>query len=163
MKFLYLTFILIFCCYNLNAATHTVTNGNDSGAGSLRQTVLDANSGDTIIFAPNVDVVSLTSEQITINKNLTINGKSKEEKTAISGNNWTRIFRVEGSEIKFRINNLIIEKGWYSGRSGGIDIGGQNNKIIAINCSFYKNQDEGAGGAVCITEKKRIYCHQLQF
>jgi hypothetical protein len=31
-------------------ATITVLNTNDSGAGSLRQAVLDATSGDTIVF-----------------------------------------------------------------------------------------------------------------
>jgi len=78
MKFLYLTFILIFFGYNLNAATHTVTNGN--GAGALRQIVADANSGDTIIFASNVDVVSLTNQHITINKNLTNLNSNKKTK-----------------------------------------------------------------------------------
>jgi hypothetical protein len=31
-------------------ATITVTNGNDSGPGSLRQAIADASSGDTITF-----------------------------------------------------------------------------------------------------------------
>jgi hypothetical protein len=34
-----------------HAATVTVTNTNDSGPGSLRQAVADANDGDTITFA----------------------------------------------------------------------------------------------------------------
>lgn len=34
--------------------TITVTNANDSGPGSLRQAVVDAMPGDTIIFAPEV-------------------------------------------------------------------------------------------------------------
>ena len=33
------------------AATLTVTNANDSGAGSLRQAIADAAAGDTITFA----------------------------------------------------------------------------------------------------------------
>src|SRR6516225_11604335 len=54
------------------AAIVTVTNGNDSGAGSLRQAILSASSGDTVDFAPSVTTVSLTSDQLVINKNLAI-------------------------------------------------------------------------------------------
>src|SRR5689334_17940915 len=54
-------------------ATLTVTNGNDSGVGSLRDTIAAASSGDTIVFS-GVTTVTLTSGQLTINKNLTISG-----------------------------------------------------------------------------------------
>jgi hypothetical protein len=48
---LFLATLLIFSAsFNLDSAILTVTNSNDAGTGSLRQTVLDANSGDTIIF-----------------------------------------------------------------------------------------------------------------
>ena len=40
-------------CRMADAATQTVTNCNDSGAGSLPQAVLNAGSGDTIAFAPS--------------------------------------------------------------------------------------------------------------
>ena len=56
------------------AATITVTNGNDSGPGSLRQAIVDASSGDTINFAPSVTTVNLTSGELVIDKNLTITG-----------------------------------------------------------------------------------------
>jgi hypothetical protein len=36
---------------SVRAATITVTNINDSGAGSLRQALADANDGDTINFS----------------------------------------------------------------------------------------------------------------
>ena len=55
------------------AATLTVTNGDDSGAGSLRQAVVDASGGDTIQFS-GVTTVVLTSGSITIDKDLTIDG-----------------------------------------------------------------------------------------
>ena len=38
-------FGLVILTLNTAAATFTVTNTNDSGAGSLRQAVLDANTG----------------------------------------------------------------------------------------------------------------------
>ena len=57
----------------VSAATWTVTNCNDSGAGSLRQAVLDASSGDTIGFATSrvCSLITLASD-IVISKNLTV-------------------------------------------------------------------------------------------
>mgnify|MGYP006361682207 CR=1 FL=1 len=45
--------ILLIAAAGVNAATFTVTNTNDTGVGSLRQAVLDANAAataDTIVF-----------------------------------------------------------------------------------------------------------------
>ena len=53
---------------------YAVCNGNDSGPGSLRQAILDASSGDTITFAPNVTTVTLINGELVINKNLIITG-----------------------------------------------------------------------------------------
>ena len=57
----------------LRAATLTVINTNDSGAGSLRQAIADAASGDTITFAVTGTIL-LTTGELTINKDLTIQG-----------------------------------------------------------------------------------------
>src|SRR5690349_20387724 len=58
------------------AASLTVTNTNDSGPGSLRQAIADAQSGDTITFASGLhgQTISLTSGQLAISRDLTING-----------------------------------------------------------------------------------------
>src|SRR6516162_3749071 len=59
---------------NRPATTITVTNGNDSGSGSLRQALADANDGDTINFAPSVAAVTLTTAELAIDKSLTLSG-----------------------------------------------------------------------------------------
>jgi len=141
---------MLFLSANLNSATHTVTNGNDAGAGSLRQAVFDANSGDTIIFASNVSTVSLTSGQITIDKSLAINGGSDtNQKITIDGNNNSRIFYVDmGCELS--ISNLILTGaycnilGGVSGGAVGVDAYGA---FIANNCEF-SNNTAWFGGAV---------------
>src|ERR1700733_12276716 len=48
------------------ASTVTVTTCSDSGAGSLRQAVIDASAGDTIDFAPSpsCSLITLTSGYI---------------------------------------------------------------------------------------------------
>src|SRR6266567_1041474 len=57
---------------NRPATTITVTNGNDSGPGSLRQALADANDGDTINFDPSVNIVTLTTAELVITKSITI-------------------------------------------------------------------------------------------
>src|ERR1041384_5023625 len=58
-----------------SANTITVTNANDSGSGSLRQALADANNGDTINFDTSLkgQTVTLTTAELVINKNITIN------------------------------------------------------------------------------------------
>lgn len=58
-----------------SAATTTVQNANDSGAGSLRQAVSDSSGGDTIVFNSNMigDTISLTTP-IVIDKSINIIG-----------------------------------------------------------------------------------------
>src|SRR6266480_3999980 len=50
-----------------------VTNTNDSGPGSLRDALANANDGDTITFAVT-GAIGLTSGELVINKNITISG-----------------------------------------------------------------------------------------
>jgi len=162
MKNLITTLILLFTALNLNSATHTVTNGNDSGEGSLRQIVAEANPNDTIIFLSNVSTVTLTNGQITINKNLTINGGSGDKRVVISRyidtvhNIHIGIFRITVADIDFRINNLIIENGKGNAGGGGLELRGQNNNFIATNCIFRNNTIYGAlavfGNHIVITK-----------
>ncbi len=55
------------------AATITVTNRGDSGPGSLRQALANANNGDGINFAVT-GTITLTSAGLSIAKNVTISG-----------------------------------------------------------------------------------------
>ena len=73
-------------------ATLTVTSTGDSGAGSLRQAILDAASGDTIEFAVTGTIV-LTSGELSINKSLTIHGPGSGD-LSIRGNNARRVFNT---------------------------------------------------------------------
>ncbi len=57
------------------AATLTVTNKNNSGAGSFRQAIIDAAPGDTINFAAGLNgALLLNTSTLAINKSLTIIG-----------------------------------------------------------------------------------------
>src|SRR5262245_28357437 len=54
----------------------TVTNTNDSGSGSLRHALADSSDGDLINFAAALEgqTVTLTSGELVIDKNVTIEG-----------------------------------------------------------------------------------------
>ncbi len=58
--------------------TLTVLNTLDKGVGSLRADIAAARNGDTINFAPNLagQTVTLTSDELPINRNVTITGPS---------------------------------------------------------------------------------------
>jgi hypothetical protein len=57
----------------VRAAPITVTSTADSGAGSLRQALADANDGDTIGFSVT-GTIALSSDQLVVNKSVTISG-----------------------------------------------------------------------------------------
>src|SRR6266511_885838 len=73
-----------------HAATITVTNTNDSGAGSLRQALIDASDGDTITFAVSGTIV-LTSGELLVDKSITIPGPGAG-RLAVDGNATSRVF-----------------------------------------------------------------------
>src|ERR1700751_5593224 len=76
------------------ADTITVTNGNDSGPGSLRQALADANDGDIINFDPAVSTVILTTAELAINKSITVSSTPFAVTVARSSQNQFRIFHV---------------------------------------------------------------------
>ncbi|HEY0369187.1 MAG TPA: hypothetical protein VGC85_06295, partial [Chthoniobacterales bacterium] len=88
---------LIFAVVPLRAGT--VTNTNDSGAGSLRQVIADATPGDTITFAASVTgAITLTTAELVIDKDLTISGPGAGvltvQRSSVSGTPRFRVFRI---------------------------------------------------------------------
>jgi hypothetical protein len=78
--------VLLFCAVviHLQATTITITNTNDSGPGSLRQALTDANDGDTINFAVT-GTIDLTNGELLVNKNVSITGPGSAT-LAVDGN-----------------------------------------------------------------------------
>src|SRR5437588_7243426 len=74
-------------------ATLLVSNNLDHGAGSLRQAISDAGSGDTIHFAPSVHAITLSSGELDVMKSLTLAGPGASH-LSISGNDASRVFNI---------------------------------------------------------------------
>jgi hypothetical protein len=96
-------------------STLTVTSSADSGPGSLRAEIAAANSGDTIAFAAGVGEITLTSGELAINKNLTIQGPeyiSGGDSFTVDGvAGGSRVFEVDGAATKVTLNGLHIIDG----------------------------------------------------
>jgi uncharacterized repeat protein (TIGR01451 family) len=96
-----------------------VTANSNSGAGSLRQAILDACPGATITF--NVTIPIVLSSELVIDKNLTIQGPTSSGLT-ISGNNASRIFNINAG-VSLAISNLTIANGLASSGGGILNAG----------------------------------------
>ena len=92
---------VFFVAGGAHALTYTVTNTANSGAGSLRQAVLDANANpgaDIIAFGPAVTGKITLASQIAITEAVTINGPGAKVLT-VSGNNVTRVINIDDGNL----------------------------------------------------------------
>jgi parallel beta-helix repeat protein len=121
--------ILIFGAATANAATWTVTkaaNSNDNVCDadcSLREAVFNADSGDTVVFSPNLlgQTITLGGSEIVITKRITIDGFINNPNVAfISGSNTSRIFLIEtGGALDLR-NAILVQGNGASNTANGI-------------------------------------------
>lgn len=133
----------------------TVTNSNDSGAGSLRQAILDICSGGTITFNANQTIV--LDSWLTIVKPLTIDASGYH--VMISGNRANVVFNILTRDSAIFLYHLTITEGMNVLDGGAI----YNNAILTIGSStFTDNVTTNNGGAIynnntLIIENSTIY------
>ena len=122
---------------NRPATAITVTNGNDSGPGSLRQALADANDGDTINFDPSVNIVMLTTAELVITKSITISASPQMVTVARASQTEFRIFHVmPGHSVE--IDGLTISGGHITGDNGG-GILNDNSTLTIAHCTVSGN------------------------
>ena len=123
-----------------------VGNSNDSGAGSLRDTIANANPGDTIEFdmSPGhvTSPITLTSGELDITQNLKILGPGAAILT-ISGNSASRVFDIANT-ASATISGLNIANG-NNANGGGLVNHGQ---LTLTNDYFSNNTAASSGGAI---------------
>ncbi|OYD97919.1 hypothetical protein CDG76_03585 [Nostoc sp. 'Peltigera membranacea cyanobiont' 210A] len=145
-----------------NAATVTINhndtvviNANDRGEGSLRQAIENANTfagADTISFAGAVftddlpDRIILTSDQLAITDNVTIQGTSAD-KLNVSGSNAFRVFNISETGTDVTIDAITVSNG-----NAGFDTGGgirvNNGSTLNLSNSILFNNTATRGGGI---------------
>lgn len=144
------------------AATFTVTNLNDSGAGSLRAAITQANTSagaDTIQFQASLSgTLTLTSGELSITDSATIAGPGAGRVT-LDANHASRVFRLvnaDSSDKTWTISGLKIVNGAIN--AGAEDSGGGvfyeassiHADIRLSNLTFEGNSAGRKGGAVSV-------------
>jgi hypothetical protein len=138
---------------NVNAqTTHTVSNTNDSGTGSLRDKINLAIDGDTIRFDENL--LNNGTDTIILNQTLNINNKglvfkglyNSTDTLKISGNNANQIFHFISSG-KTVIDSLVLING-YAIRGGAIRRNDCTDTLWILNSTISKNKALFYGGAI---------------
>jgi len=104
-------------------STFTVLTLGDSGLGSLRAAIADANAqpgADLIRFAPAArdGTIALAGGQLSITDDLTIDGPGAAE-LAVSGNYASRVFEIS-SGVAVSIDGLTVTHGRAQLQGGGI-------------------------------------------
>jgi len=149
--------------------TFTVTNTNDSGTGSLRDAITQANSvpntADTIVFSSlfnTPQTISLTSGQINVTDSVTITGPGANLLTVrrdatLPATTQFRIFNVGGTGvINVTMQGLTITGGnptgtvgrGTTGDGGGILLSDDNLTLDGVVVSGNTSGTEGGGIAV---------------
>jgi predicted outer membrane repeat protein len=138
--------IVLLCAGGLCAqTTHTVMNLDDTGPGSLRETVAAAASGDTVVFhttlAGTVNVrleIDLGQTALTIIGNVDATGAPT---ITLDGNSVSRLFKADAELV---VENLIFA-------NGNADSGGaisNPNDVTCVNCIFLDNTAIWMGGGI---------------
>ncbi len=139
------------------AASFTVTNLDDSGAGSLRQAIADAASGDTITFDAGITGTITLASTISFSKSLTIDGGANAVTLNGAGYN---IFIVNGAN-HLDLRNLTLTQGscglflyplasadvsgctFSANTVSGIKTEPSAGTLTVSNCTFTNNNSSG--------------------
>jgi predicted outer membrane repeat protein len=147
--------ILMLVATTAQAAILIVTNTDDSGPGSLRDTIAAAGDGDTIQFdaALKGQAITLTTSELQIQKKLAIEGPGADQLTVQrSAASGTPAFSVFYISSKVSISGLTIANGNAPFSGGGIAFGGAGNTLTVANCIFSGNSAANKGGALACGE-----------
>jgi hypothetical protein len=145
-------------CLQASAATFLVTNINDTGAGSLRQAIVDANATpgfDTISFDTagvfaTPQTITLTSGELLITDSVSINGTGANrltvQRSTAGGTPAFRIFNISSGSADVTIDGLTVMNGHIVASSlggGGISNDGTltvTNSTISGNSATWQRQ-----------------------
>ena len=121
-------------------AQTTVTDGGDSGPGTLRDAIAATASGGTIDI--NVDRIGLLT-QLTINKDLTINGNTPGATFIVQTGTNQRVMQIDGDVT---LNNVVVTGGNLTGGNGGGILHGSGTLTLnSVTVTENNIEDNGVG------------------
>jgi len=128
-------------------STFTVTNTADSGAGSLRQAVLNANASpgaDTVSFDESLNglTITLTSGELTIADSVSISGPGASQLT-VSGNDASRVFSIYSGVVS--MSGLTISNGRSDYGGAIVSYAGQ---LALSGVTVTQSTSTGQGGGI---------------
>jgi hypothetical protein len=135
---------LCLIALSTQAATITVTNTNDSGAGSLRQAIADAHNGDRIDFGVT-GTITLGTDELVVDKSITISGPGSDNVT-VAASGYSHVFHVSGG-VSATIAGLTITNG--DGEEEYLPGGGiynDHSTLTVDKCTVTGNYSPGRGG-----------------
>jgi hypothetical protein len=139
--FAYATVLILGAISAPQAATLTVMNLNDAGAGSLRDVIANASSGDMIVFQTSPDGGTLKlNSTLNVTVPVTIQGPNNAS-IAISGQNSVQIMTVSAD---LTISGLTFTAGNTAGDGGGIYLTG--GTLTVTGSTFSGNTASNGGG-----------------
>ncbi|HEV7780017.1 MAG TPA: LamG-like jellyroll fold domain-containing protein [Chitinophagaceae bacterium] len=160
-------FFLLGSLTVLNATNFVVTNGNNAGAGSLRQAIMDANAD---VSAPHnitftvTGVINITSSLPTITRQVTIDGANLVTISGPGGDNTVALFVLGsgsgGSTIRnLTMRNTGLEPVRLSVALSGVTI---ENMIFTQTGAHYMNRGILANAAVTNLTIRNVQVLNLQ-
>jgi hypothetical protein len=108
-----------------------VSNTNDSGAGSLRQAIADANPGDTITSVLDGTSTIALQSPITLSKDVTLAGPGASS-LVVSGGNAVRLFIVK-SGVTATISGVSMTQGSATGATSNVGGAISNAGNLTLN------------------------------
>jgi hypothetical protein len=130
-------------------STFWVSNRHDSGSGSLRQAVLDANGhsgADTIAFRNTAEgTITLTSGELSVTGDVRIDGPGSD-RLIVSGGNTSRVLEI-ASGAKVTVDDVKITNGLVLDSNGGAIL---NAGTLALSDSVVSGSSaaRSAGGTI---------------
>ncbi len=143
------TFLFLFCT-DVKGTIYTVTNSNDSGTGSLRQALSDANGAgaqDTIVFDASTD-----GNPIVLLSPLIVN-----DDVVIVGNGAIGVTIIEGNHIYVDPYNLLLFDIQFSNSTNRNVLADTNSFVLINRCLFEANSGTQDGGCVFNAGVMRIF------
>lgn len=145
-------------------SSFTVMNTGDSGSGSLRQAILDANAAmgsNTIDFAASFSMsphtITFTTPTPQINGQLTITGPGASLLTVTRTGNVTASSNVFNSfATSLTMSGITVTGGNINGNGGGLSISGINPNITLDSMVFTSNNANGNGGGISLNNNAAL-------